>query len=137
MGKGCEMGIFQRKTVEKRSMEEIMTPKSESEKEIAESDFLTEENSGRVEDFTDNALYCFGWKEGKTEKWLIKSARIWYGIMSFFWFLFGTLTFAPVIFISKKIRVVFKDKKLSLLVGGGIYALIVLTLVAIIIMRKL
>ena len=39
------MGIFQRKTVEKRSMEEIMTPKSESEKEIVESDFLTEETT--------------------------------------------------------------------------------------------
>jgi hypothetical protein len=141
--------FFKKKEKPERTLEDMMKKSSEEEVEEAseETDDIGEnaeknepvsKNNEKVEEppVELNALFCFGWEEDKTEKWMIKCAKVWYAIMSFFWFLFGTLTFAPVIFISKKIRVVFKDKKLSLLVGGGIYALIVLTLVAIIIMRR-
>jgi hypothetical protein len=39
------------------------------------------------------------------------------------WFIFGALTFAPIIFIQKKIDVVFKDKIKSFVVAIIIYAL--------------
>ena len=140
------MSLFQRKAEEKRSIEEIFTPKDESEKEIepSESDLVAEEEteiepieikSESAEEFTENALDCFGWKEIKTEKWLVKSAKIWYGIMSLLWFVFGAFTFAPIVFISKKVNVIFKSKKKSLFVGIGIYALIVAVITLIIIAR--
>lgn len=72
-----------------------------------------------------SALDCFGWKEEKTEKWLKKCAKVWFLIMSLLYFLFGALTFAPIIFVQSKIKSVIKDKKLSYVVSGVLYAAIV------------
>ena len=133
------MSLFQRKTEEKRSIEEILTPKSESEK-VAEEEVEIEPieiKSETAEEFTENALDCFGWKEEKTEKWLVKSAKIWYGIMSFLWFVVGAVTFAPIIFMSNKVNVIFKNKKKSLFVSIGIYALILGLIVSAIIVRNI
>lgn len=91
----------------------------------------------REEDFALNALSCFGWKESKTDKWLIKCAYFWYAIMSFFWFLFGAITFAPIIFMSNKVNVIFKSKKKSLLVSIGIYSLILFLIVLAIMFRNI
>lgn len=75
------------------------------------------------------ALHCFGWDERKTEKWLVKSARFWYAVMSFLWFMIGALTFAPVIFISHKVDVLFHDRKKSMCVACAIYVAIVAIIV--------
>lgn len=72
-----------------------------------------------------NALSCFGWNENKTDKWLIKCAHVWFGIMSFMWFLVGALTFAPIIFISNKVNVIFKSKTKSMLCAIIVYIAIV------------
>jgi hypothetical protein len=86
------------------------------------------------EEVSFNALTCFGWSETKTPNWLIKCAHFWYGAMSFFWFVFGALTFAPIIFMQKKVNVIFKDKLKSFIVAAVIYgvflALIVLLFVS-------
>jgi magnesium-transporting ATPase (P-type) len=71
-----------------------------------------------------NALSCFGWNENKTDKWLIKCAHVWFGIMSLMWFLFGASTFAPIIFISNKVNVIFKSKTKSMLCAIAIYAIL-------------
>lgn len=133
------MSLFQRKSEEKRSIEEILTPKSESEKVAEEETDIEpiEIKSETAEEFTTNALDCFGWKEVKTEKWLIKLAKIWYCLASVLWFIFGAFTFAPVVFISKKVNVIFKNNKKSLFVGIGIYALIVALIVFLIIARTI
>lgn len=140
------MGLFVREKNKPRSFEEITAPKDETEEEKLdiEGEFL-EETAKIVERKTPigvpfdssefNALSCFGWKEDKTEKWLIKCAKVWFLIISFVWFLFGTITFAPIIFISNKIDVLFKDRKKSLLVGIGLYTLIVALVVILIIAR--
>lgn len=93
--------------------------------------------SESIEEITTNALDCFGWKETKTERWLIKAAKIWYAIMSLLWFLTGCVTFAPVIFIGKKVEVIFKGKKRSLVAGIVIYALCLSVIVGVIIMRNI
>jgi hypothetical protein len=70
------------------------------------------------------ALDCFGWKKEKTENWLLKCANVWYMIISFGWFIFGAMTFAPVIFISSKVNVIFKDKKKSFIFAASVQAAI-------------
>ena len=135
------------KNKETRSIEQILTPKEkkvEIEKDetemVEELEVSAEEveiaEVPKAENFADNALKCFGWKEIKTEKWLVKCAKIWYGFMSFFWFLFGSFTFAPTIFISGKVNVIFKNKKKSLFAGTIIYGIIVSAIVCLIITRN-
>ena len=142
--RGAKMSLFQRKAEEKRSIEEILTPKNSEENKSESADVksdnekcdtIGENNSKSVknslkeiqietaEDISFNALTCFGWSESKTPKWIIKCAHFWYGFMSFLWFLLGAITFAPVIFIQKKIDVIFKNKTRSLLAAIVIYAL--------------
>ena len=89
----------------------------------------------KSESFTDNALKCFGWKEIKTEKWLVKCARVWYGVMSFIWFLFGALTFAPIAFMSNKVNAIVKDKKNSLLLGVAIYVCLICGIIILSVLR--
>lgn len=124
--------MFGRKEPEKRSLEDMLVSKdsdiangAESEVDFGSVEFEKEE---KVEHFVNEPikpLDCFGMEEGKTEKWLGKCVKFWYCIMSFFWFLFGAVTFAPVIFISNKVNVIFKDKKKSFLASVIIYAVCV------------
>lgn len=138
--------FFGKKSNEKRSIEEILTTKEEkveAEKEETEMVEELDENIGEVkvteepkaESFTENALKCFGWKEIKTEKWLVKCARVWYGIMSFIWFLFGALTFAPIAFMSNKVNAIVKDKKNSLLLGVAIYICLICGIIILSVLR--
>ena len=129
--------MFGRKETEKRSLEEMFTPvedkvkidecKSEKEEVV---DTIAESERDSIK-----PLSCFGMEEGKAEKWLTKCAKVWFCCMSFFWFLFGAMTFAPVIFISNKVNVIFKNKKKSLLVSALTYSLFVLVFVLLILFR--
>jgi hypothetical protein len=68
-----------------------------------------------------NPFKCFGMDEEKTDRWLAKFVKFWYCIMSLLWFFFGAITFAPVIFISNRVNVIFKSKKKSLLFSIVLY----------------
>jgi hypothetical protein len=152
------MGLFNRNISEKRSIDDILTPKeidgesTEESKDISnneESENITEENviaSEKVskndiqietpEEVSFNALTCFGWSETKTPKWLIKCAHFWYGTMSFFWFVLGALTFAPIIFMQKKVNVIFKDRLKSFVVATVIYALFLALIIVLLATRN-
>ena len=147
------MGIFKKNKKKSRTIEEILTPKEveedvsdcvdERENESKYVETLSEDNvktkDGRVEtpeESSFNALTCFGWSESKTPKGLIKCAHVWYWIMSFAWFIFGAITFAPIIFVYKKVNVVFKDKTKSFIVAIGIYCLFIALLVLLIVTRN-
>ena len=131
--------MFGRKERENRRLEDMYEPMDEEfiEDGVEESDFdsLESEKEEKVDgndSFTSDPikpLDCFGMDEGKTEKWLMKCVKFWYCIMSFFWFIFGALTFAPVIFISNKVDVLFNDRKKSLMCGMAIYIVVVALLV--------
>jgi hypothetical protein len=130
------------KKKEPRSMDEILTQKEEHQEEenteeldnnVEETEAVSENKS---ESFTDNALKCFGWKEIKTEKWLVKCARVWYGVMSFVWFLFGAMTFAPIAFMCNKVNAIIKNKKNSLILGIAIYGCLVFCIILLFIFRK-
>ena len=93
-------------------------------------------NKNRDEKAEFNALSCFGWENVNTQRLLVILAKVWFGIMSLGWFLFGAVTFAPVIFIGGKVNVIFKDKKKSLFVGGVIYAVMIIAIVLIAVARR-
>ena len=156
---------IKRKAKEKRSIEDILTPKNmdiegeEMEESISNNEEIEKAEENPVEESPEteekgekkanakekskrndiqvetpeevsfNALTCFGWSETKTPKWLIKCAHFWYGTMSFFWFIFGALTFAPIIFMQKKVNVIFKDKLKSFIVSAVIYIAFVALLI--------
>lgn len=131
--------MFGRRIEEKRSLEEMFKQSDDmfesADEELVSDDF--EKNKEQLDEGTTeknscvpiNPLSCFGMEEGKTEKWLDKCVKFWFCLMSFMWFLFGALTFAPVIFISNKVNVVFKDKKKSLLCATLIHGLILCLIV--------
>lgn len=136
------MVFFGKNKSKARSFEEITSIRGESEEasaeEVVEDESSSEKESSTTEkveknvktaipfntgDF--NALSCFGWKEDKTEAWLKKCAKVWFLMASFAWFIFGAITFAPIIFISNKVDVLFNDRKKSLMCGIIIYAVCV------------
>lgn len=112
----------------------IIDEKEEEVHTKNEKDRVVEEE--KPETFTESALKCFGWKEVKTEKWLVKCAKAWYGVMSFAWFLFGAITFAPIAFMQNKVNAIFNDRKKSLAVAITIYILAIGLIAFSMIMRK-
>jgi hypothetical protein len=127
--------LFKReKESEKKTLDDFIR-KDESEEEnaeevVADETIESEKEEEKVSEKSESdnltALGCFGWKEEKTEKWLAKCAKVWFLIMSLLYFLFGALTFAPIIFIKNKVNSVVSDKKMSLIIAIAIYAVTVL-----------
>ena len=109
--------------------------KRKSEKEALKDDngFINEEILEEKEEDTENTDIVikseprdFFWKnDGSDPKFVEKCIKVWYSVMCFLWFIIGTITYAPILFISKKIDVVFKDKKKSLLIACAIYGIII------------
>ena len=129
--------MFGRREEEKRSLEEIFTPIEDSadieEKEIEQEEVA--EAVAESESEPIKPLSCFGMEEGKTEKWLMKCVKVWFCCMSFLWFLFGAMTFAPVIYIGDKVNVIFKNKKKSLLLATLVYCVFALLLMLLILFK--
>lgn len=127
----------EKKTGEKRSLEDMFKPNDDVE-DIVE-DCVVEEVDEIKNPHTENEpikpFDCFGMEESKTDKWLMKCVKFWFCCMSFVWFLFGAATFAPIIFISNKVNVIFKDKKKSLLCSTGIYAAVILLIFLFVVMK--
>ena len=134
------MIMFGKKEAEKRSLEDMYKPNDDDVLDPFEDEAVYEgfdkdkesDNFRNVEKRTCvpiKPLDCFGMAEEKTEKWLAKCAKFWFCFMSFLWFLFGALTFAPVIFISNKVNVIFNDKKKSLLCATLLHALLLALLI--------
>jgi hypothetical protein len=134
--------FFNREKARSRSFEEITTPIDEQKTVDEEHDKNVESPNEKKPNgvpFDSNefgALSCFGWKEQKTDKWLIKSAKVWFLIMSFAWFLFGAITFAPILFISNKVDVLFNDRKKSLIFGTIIHVVIIALIVLLFASRR-
>jgi hypothetical protein len=128
------MVMFVRKETEKRSLEDMFKPNDEFiesvDDEAVSYDFEEYQDAGNVGNTDKKScvpikpLDCFGMEEEKTEKWLGKCVKFWFCCMSFMWFLFGALTFAPVIFISNKVNVIFNDNKKSFLCATVIHGLL-------------
>lgn len=126
--------MFGKKETEKRSLEDMFVPNEAEYADFDENVLIDEpvevENNDELvkndccEKEAIKPLDCFGMEDGKTDKWLCKLVKIWFCCMSLMWFLFGAITFAPMIFIGNKVNVVFKDKKKSFFCGAVIHVLL-------------
>lgn len=67
------------------------------------------------------ACECFGYNEKSTEKWAVNVMSWWHNIMTAIWVLIGSFTFAPVTFVAKKIKVIFKATWLCVVLALIIY----------------
>lgn len=126
----------EKKEEKKKTLEDFIKKDDENvekDEDIVNEKESTEESVPIVE---ETALGCFGWEESKTPDWLAKGAKIWFVIMSFLYFLFGALTFAPMIFIRNKLNSVLNDRKKSLFVAIGIYGIIIVLIVLMILARS-
>lgn len=108
----------------------------ESVEESANCEDVSEEECESLGDVGFDAFSCFGWDEKETPKWLKACANVWYFLISFLWFLFGAVTFAPVVFISNKVNVLFKDKKRSFVFAVLIYAAFIALMVWFFVSRR-
>lgn len=145
------MSIFNREEEPKRSIEDILTPKetdADSDEGFTDDDvldgLLEDEDCDAPVDSAKrpskpdiNPFDCFGMHEDKSDKWLAKCVKVWYYIMSFLWFLFGTMTFAPIIFVRDNIDVVFNNKKKSLLCAIIIHTSLIAILISFIVLTRM
>jgi hypothetical protein len=67
------------------------------------------------------ACECFGYNEKSTEKWAVNVMSWWHNIMTAIWVLIGSFTFAPITFVAKKIKVIFKATWLCVAIALIIY----------------
>jgi hypothetical protein len=129
------MFMFGRKEAQKRSLEDMFASRDEVS-EFVEEGSVSFEFKGDKEEIVDATVDkasldqlkpfdFFGMEEGKSEKWLMNCVKFWYCLMSFLWFLLGAVTFAPVLYISNNVNVIFKDKKKSLLCAVLIHAIFI------------
>lgn len=155
------MGFFSRKVEKKRSLGDIVAKTNKSQDAIldewhfdGEGDEELEFDDGFDVEFEQkpkrnnkkkvkedieelgelDPLDCFFMKNENSEKWLLRLAKWWHYVISVVWFFIGALTFAPVIYMSRKSLPIFKDKKKSLICGIAIYALIVILIALIFIL---
>ena len=71
------------------------------------------------------ACDCFGYDETTTEKWAVGYMNFWHNIMTAIWIFIGCFTFAPITFIAKKIKVIFKKAWLAVVLAILIYLFVV------------
>lgn len=125
----------EKKESEKKTLEDFIRKEEDEEEcepceDMADVEIPNEEEEKKDEARHEseeeglNALSCFGWREEKTEKWLVKCAKVWFLMMSLLYFVFGALTFAPIIFIQNKVNSVVKDKKMSLIIAVIFYVIL-------------
>lgn len=74
-----------------------------------------------------NACDCFGYNETTTEKWAVSLMNIWHNIATAIWIVIGMLTFAPITFVCKKIKVIVKASWVAVLLAIIIYVVVCLT----------
>lgn len=73
-----------------------------------------------------DACVCFGYTEETTEKWAVNIMNAWHNVMTVIWILLGAFTFSPITFVAKKIKVIFKQTWLAVLLAVLIYLAVVL-----------
>lgn len=72
------------------------------------------------------ACECFGYNEQTTEKWAVNYMNAWHNVFTAIWITIGMVTFAPITFIGKKLKVIFKLTWVAMIVAVLIYAAAVL-----------
>jgi hypothetical protein len=122
--------LFSRKNIEKESLQEESSAEELFER-FYDEDIVEEtvEKEEKCEIVRKSEPRDFFWKnDGSDPKFVDKLINIWYAIMCFLWFIIGTITYAPILFISKKIDAIFNNKKKSILIASIIYGFIIIAI---------
>ena len=91
--------------------------KSEAEKASKEAHFNNKKD----------ACICFGFNETTTEKWAVSMMAAWHNVVTALWIFVGMFTFAPVVFLAKKIRVIIKTAWVAVLLAIVLYVAVALS----------
>lgn len=80
------------------------------------------------------ACECWGYDEDTTDKRFVKLMSIIHSIFTTVWIAIGAFTFAPIVFVAKKISVIVKKTWIAVVIAILIYLAIILipTLIAVI-----
>lgn len=85
----------------------------------------TGENNEASSELEEEAIACFGYKPGKSiRKWQTQWAGYYHSILSAIWMFVAMFTFAPVVFIAKKVHTAAKVTWWGILIGVLIYLLV-------------
>ena len=68
-----------------------------------------------------DACACFGYNEKTTEKWAVNYMNWWHNFFTAIWITIGMVTFAPITFIGRKLKVIFKQTWLAMVLAALIY----------------
>lgn len=79
------------------------------------------EHKKAVFENNEAACSCYGFKEKSIPLWAVTLMNIGYSIMLFIWWLVGTFTFMPVVFIFSKIQVGLKHTWMAVILSVLIY----------------
>ena len=90
----------------------------------------TEEIKNRAEQQAKKALFennkgacgCFGFDEDTTERWAVNYMKNWNRIFTLIWLIVGSVTFAPVLFISVKLKSIVRRAWVAVVLAILIYA---------------
>lgn len=72
-----------------------------------------------------DACECFGYSEKTTEKWAVNYMNAWHNVFNGIWITIGMVTFAPITFIGRKLKVIFKHTWLAMVIAVIIYLAVV------------
>jgi len=72
-----------------------------------------------------DACECFGYAEKTTEKWAVKCMKMWHNLFTFLWIIIASVSVAPIVFLAKKVKVVFKKTIFAVIIAIIIYALFI------------
>lgn len=89
--------------------------KDRAEQEAKEAHFLNKKD----------ACECFGYSEKTTEKWAVNYMGWWHNLFTAIWITIGMLTFAPITFIGKKLKVIFKLTWVAMLMAALIWLAVI------------
>lgn len=73
------------------------------------------------------ACECYGFNETTTPKWAVNLMNFFHNIFIVVWIVVGSFTFAPIVFVGKKISVIVSKTWVAMVLAFVIYVLIVAT----------
>lgn len=73
------------------------------------------------------ACECWGYNETTTEKKFVNAMAFIHSIFTAIWIGIGAITFAPIVFVAKKIQVIVKKTWIAVFIAVLIYLAIILT----------
>lgn len=91
----------------------------ESKAELADKEAYFNNKKGACE--------CWGYDEATTDKTFVKIMAFVHNIFTAIWIVIGSVTFAPIVFVAKKLQVIVKKTWVAVLIALLIYLIVILT----------